>query len=154
MKIIIACCCADLDLYLQFEVADSGQNCLVSYATPDCGNAELVLKDYNVAKDGTADSTVDMWGLETIQISTFYSTAYTVWIGNYELDYPVQTSLASITIFVRDERLTLISQPTICTKTTNGTVQLCPYYDSPMKYDSVGAAQGYYPFAYPESAEL
>jgi len=82
---------ADLDLYLQFEIDGTGQNCLVSYATPSCGGAELVLEDYSVAKGGNAESTVDMWGIETVQISTFYTAAYTIWIGNYEVELVVQT---------------------------------------------------------------
>ena len=64
----------------------------------------------------------------------------------------MQTSLATITIFVRDERLTLISQPASCAKTTD--VAECPYYDDRMSYDSEGAALGYYPFAYPESKAI
>ena len=35
----------DLDLWVQFEVAETGEMCLINYAAPMCGNAELILTD-------------------------------------------------------------------------------------------------------------
>ena len=36
---------SDLDLYVQFEASSDGEVCLVNFAAPSCGNAELVHED-------------------------------------------------------------------------------------------------------------
>jgi len=138
---------ADLDLYLAFEVEDSGEKCVVSYAATSCGDATLV---HNDRIEETAVDVGGLYGVETVQVSQFYSSAYTAWIGNYDLAMPVQTADATITVFVRDQRLAQVVLPSPCNYTSQDMVPLCPDYDDPINFDAAGAENGFYPFAYPE----
>ena len=147
----------DLDLYLQFEAVEStGEVCLVNYITPDCGDAAIVQTDalccVESAITGGAGSVAvaSRWGVETVQIKKFHTTSYSVWIANFGLEQPLQTADATITVFVRDARLTQVTLPQPCDATDAEGVAACEYYDAPLAFDATDVANGYYPFAYPE----
>ena len=71
---------SDLDLFVQFEASADGEMCLVNFAAPLCGNAELVFSDeltmideaIEDAQRGTPFDRVPLHkqhGIETVQIS-------------------------------------------------------------------------------------
>ena len=143
----------DLDLWVQFEVdGDTGESCLVNYAAPACGDAELVLSDAlccieeRLAGDYSIGTHL-MYGVETVRIASLLNVSYTAWIGNFLNDQPVQMSDAAITVFVRDARLTRTVLPAPCNYTDDAAS--CPDYDAPLAPVSDGS--GLYPFAYPDA---
>ena len=143
----------DLDLWVQFEVdGDTGESCLVNYAAPACGDAELVLSDALCCIDErlAGDYSIGthlMYGVETVRIASLLNVSYTAWIGNFLNDQPVQMSDAAITVFVRDARLTRTVLPAPCNYTDDAAS--CPDYDAPLAPVSDGS--GLYPFAYPDA---
>lgn len=143
---------ADLDLWVQFEIAQTGEVCLLNYAAPTCGDAKLVLSDALCCIDtklaGHALPTEQEYGVETVQLSNVFNVSYTAWIGNFLNDQAVHTSNAAITVFVRDQRLTQIVVPRPCTYTSDVDVPRCPDYDAPLEPVSDGS--GLWPFAYPD----
>ena len=68
------------------------------------------------------------YGVETVQISEWYNRPYTAWIGSYENAQPMVVADATITVFVKDERLIQIALPNPCNSRYNSGY--CEHYDT------------------------
>lgn len=131
----------DLDLFLYFPVSTS-RECMVYYGRNKCGNAKLEVSDSVIAPKNSQEkySATKANGLEVIRINKLYRTTYTLYVQNYDLDQPFQTSDMKISIFNSDGLMKTVFPPTSCRATSNASAtdlgrsssKGCSFHDTPL----------------------
>ena len=121
---------SDLDMYLVFDASD-GQECMVYYGSPSCGDAQLISTDEIRAEN--ASSPTELRGREAIRLTEVRNTTYTLYVRNYRLEWPTELASARVDIFSTMGLIAHVEQPPPCVAFDNETArQACSSHESPL----------------------
>lgn len=120
----------DLDAFLYFPVT-SNDECLVYYGRSVCGDAELETIDSISAPSKKSKynsvTSEEVNGLEVIALSEMHKTTYTLYVQNYNLDQPFDTSGLSASFYNKDGLIKTVYPPSECSGDDCSLV-----YDTPL----------------------